>query len=291
LAEARRRHPEEWERVQRDIERMVRRDDPEEIMKYLRVMARPPRQAPDRARPREVVRSEAIRRYLMIESLRQASVATEAGVRVGSGRLRLSLWDGWIAQRLLFRRGLERKPVSLGAYRLFWPLVRRKGALMPLVRERGIYCFYSRRLVREIAGLVAGRPCVEIAAGDGTLTRFLRSEQVDVVATDDHSWDSVVDYPQDVLPESASRTLNRLRPGVVICSWPPPGNTFEKAVFETPSVELYIVIGSRHETAAGDWNTYRSQTSFDLTTDDRLSRLILPGENSGAVHVFRRRTP
>jgi PAS domain S-box-containing protein len=34
------------------------------------------------------------------------------------------------------------------------------------------------------------------------------------------------------------------------CSWPPPGNTFEKAVFETPSVERYVVIGSRHRFAA-----------------------------------------
>jgi hypothetical protein len=127
-------------------------------------------------------------------------------------------------------------------------------------------------------------------SGDGTLARFLRAEQVDVIATDDHSWDAVVDYPQDVLPETAARTLSRRRPAVVVCSWPPPGNHFERVVFDTPSVELYIVIGSRHEAAAGNWDTYRHQTTFEMTTDERLSRLTLPPENHGAVHVFRRRT-
>jgi len=132
---------------------------------------------------------------------------------------------------------------------------------------------------------------VEIAAGDGTLSRFLRSEGVDVLATDDRSWDSVLEHPQDVLRESASRTLGRLSPTVVICSWPPPGNRFERIVFETSSVELYIVIGSRQESASGDWDTYRTRTAWEMTTDEHLSARVLPPENSGAVHVFRRCRP
>jgi hypothetical protein len=223
-------------------------------------------------------------------ALQQASVATEAGVEIGTGRLRFSLWDGYLAQKLLFRRGLERKPVSLLAFRLVWPLVRRKGVLMPLVREQGIYCFYSRRLVRELAAMIDGRACVEIGAGDGTLARFLRDEGVDLVATDDRSWDSVITYPEDVVAEPAVRTLRRCSPTVVICSWPPAGNGFEQAVFATPSVDLYVVIGSRDEHAFGNHDAYRRQSSFEMTLDERLSRLTLPPQNRGAVYVFRRRS-
>ena len=59
---------------------------------------------------------------------------------------------------------------------------------MPLVEPRGIYCFYSGALVARLAALIGARSCVEIAAGDGTLSRFLRDAGVDVVATDDASW-------------------------------------------------------------------------------------------------------
>jgi hypothetical protein len=36
--------------------------------------------------------------------------------------------------------------------------------------------------------LIGERECLEIAAGDGTLARFLEAEGVRITATDDHSW-------------------------------------------------------------------------------------------------------
>ena len=44
---------------------------------------------------------------------------------------------------------------------------------MPLVQPQGIYCFFSGAFVRELAKLIGDRPALEIAAGDGTLSRFL----------------------------------------------------------------------------------------------------------------------
>jgi hypothetical protein len=76
---------------------------------------------------------------------------------------------------------------------------------------------------------------------------------------------------------------------VVICSWPPAGNSFERHVFTTPSVELYIVIGSRHEISAGNWETYRQQTQFDLVEDETLGALVLPPALDPAVYVFTRK--
>jgi hypothetical protein len=177
------------------------------------------------------------------------------------------------------------------AFRLGWPLVGRRSrrALMPLVREKGIYCFYSRALVRRLAATVGGRRCLEIAAGDGTLAGFLAAEGVDVVATDDHSWSDAVRYPAGMFRQSATQALRTHAPQVVICSWPPPGNTFERHVFTTPSVQTYVVVTTRHEMSAGDRAAYRDQRDFDLVDDARLGRLVLPPSLDGAVLVFHRR--
>lgn len=78
-------------------------------------------------------------------------------------------------------------------------------------------------------------------------------------------------------------------PKVVLCSWPPPGNTFEKAIFETSSVERYVVIGSRHRFAAGDFGAYEQQQRFTWRLDETLSALVLPPELDPAVYVFDRR--
>ena len=206
-----------------------------------------------------------------------------------SWTLRFGLVSGWLTQRLLFAgSGLERKPVSMAAFRLVWPLVRQKRYLMPLVEPRGIYCFYSKSLVARLAARIGERPCVEIAAGDGTLARFLRAAGADVVATDDHSWQKTRRAISDVVEQDAHAALRERRPEVVICSWPPAGNPFEKWVFKTPSVKTYIVIASRSELAAGNWADYRAQTSFSMSIDDELGALVLPPEIESAVYVFER---
>jgi len=154
---------------------------------------------------------------------------------------------------------------------------------------RGIYCFYSLELVKALAALVGGRPALEIAAGDGTLSRFLRERGADVRATDDQSWAHAVTYPADVERLDAAAALARHRPRAVLCSFPPPGNGFERRVFTTPGVELYLVVTTRHRFAAGDWAAYERQTAFEWSVDERLSALVLPPELDPAVLVFRRR--
>ena len=160
---------------------------------------------------------------------------------------------------------------------------------MPLVQPRGIYCFYSRELVAALAELIAGRRCLEIAAGDGTLTGFLRERGVEVTASDNRAWHQQVEYPDWVVNEEARESLRRRSPEVVLCSWPPAGNAFERHVFRTPSVQLYVVIGSRHRFASGDWRAYEEQTTFELEERPDLARLVVPPELESALLVFRRR--
>lgn len=284
LASVRAQYPQEWETVRRDLARVVEAGDPGAVTAYLVEASAPPSGRRDHAPRRDAVVAGVVRRWMTVEATRQASVAAATGVT--SGTLRLGQVNGRIMQRLFFRDGLTRKPASALAVRLVWPLLTQKRRLLPLVMPEGIYCFYSAALVRRLARIVGDRPCLEIAAGDGTLTRFLRDAGVDVVATDDASWGHDGD---DVERLDAAAALRAHRPRVVVCSWPPPGNTFERRVFTTPGVEEYLLVTSRREHLAGDWAAYRSQQDFDMVEVPELSRLVLPPLAEGVVYRFTRR--
>jgi hypothetical protein len=289
LRELREAYPREWETVQHDLGQAVGHGDVEQLKAYVLAMAsRPP--APARGggarAAQEAQLAAEIRRQMTIGALREASISAATGV--ASGRLRFNLVNGWVMQRLLFRQGFERKPVSRFWFRLLWPLLWQRRYLMPLVEPKGIYCFYSRDLVRALAARIGDRSCLEIAAGDGTLSRFLADEGVRVTATDDHSWAHAIDFPPAVVRQDARAALRARKPQVVVCSWPPPGNAFEADVFRAPSVELYLLIASRHEFAAGNFVAYEQQGDFTFAEDPGLSRLVLPPELEAAVYVFER---
>jgi hypothetical protein len=175
------------------------------------------------------------------------------------------------------------------AFRWLWPLVTQKRLLMPLVNPKGIYAFYSKELISALVALIGDQSALEIAAGDGCLSRFLRAAGSTVLASDDQSWSHAISYPDDVEKLDAEAALARHRPRVVLCCYPPPKNTFEAAVFSSESVQTYVVLTTRHRFAAGNWEAYQAQTTFDLTSDPTLSRLLLPPEIDPALLVFRRK--
>jgi hypothetical protein len=276
--------PTEWATVQHELAAVVPRG-PQALAAYVQSTAVG---APSRRERRAAGGPPAtaeVRHRMAVLAARSLSLSAATGV---TGRVRFNKLNGTIAQRLLFEDGLVRKPVSLRWFRLLWPLLWQRRFLMPLVAPKGIYCFYSKPLIDRLAALIGDRECVEIAAGDGTLTRFLAAEGVNVTATDDHSWKDVA-FPPAVVEEDARASLRTRRPAVVVCSWPPAGNPFERDIFDTASVELYILISSRHRFASGDWAAYEGQDAFEMTLDEELSRLVLPPELEGAVYLFRRR--
>lgn len=230
---------------------------------------------------------QAVRTRMAHLAIKQHLIAEATGI--DKGTVRFNLLNGYVAQKLLFADALERKPVSMLLFRLLWPLLWQRRLLMPLVQPQGIYCFYSRQLVHALAALIGKRTCLEIAAGDGTLTRFLADRGVRITATDDYSWKHEVKYPEFVVRKDAGEALREYAPEVVLCSWPPAGNAFEQQVFRTKSVKLYIVVGSRHRFAAGNWDDYQQQSAFEREEDEALSRLVLPPELDAAVYIFRRK--
>jgi hypothetical protein len=206
-----------------------------------------------------------------------------------SGKVRFGLLNGYIIQKLLFSRHLTRKPASLKWFRFWWRFVSQKRILMPLVQPKGIYCFYSKELIGELCALIGGRDCLEIASGDGTLTRFLADEGIRIHATDNYSWSHTIEYPATVERLGTKQALDKYQPQAVICSWPPPGNNFEQRVLSARSVEIYVVIGSRYRFASGNWDSYESQERFEWSIDRKLSSLVLPPELESAVLIFRRK--
>jgi hypothetical protein len=297
LEELQSRFPREWNTVGEALVAAAQTRRPEAMAAFMtrfHAAAKPwqARVAGRRVRPETVVAAVphlamARMAHLAAERTLQATAA-----QLATGKptdiLRFGRLGGWLVQRLLFARGLERKPVSRAAFRVLWPLVPRRRILMSLVGPRGIYCFYTRELVRALAALVGERSCLELAAGDGTLSRFLNAAGTPVRATDDRSWGHAIHYPEDVEDLDAATALARDQPRAVLCSFPPPANRFERVVFRTPSVEVYIVITTRHRHAAGDWEAYSQQTSFELTQPAALAGLVLPPELDPCVLVFRR---
>ena len=282
------RYPDEWASVQQDISAIVGRGDPAELKTYLQKLSVPKSVAT--RKQQDAALSQYIRSRMAHEAVKKLcsdTLAVDAGA--SKGRLRFNLFNGYIAQKLLFSQGLQRKPASLFWFRLLWPLLWQRKMLMPLVQPRGIYCFYSSALIDSLSEMIASRSCLEIGAGDGTLTRFLQQRGVQITATDNHAWKNAIDYPEWVVKLDARTALAAYSPEVVICSWPPAQNDFERCVFDTPSVQLYIVIGSRNQFGFGNWQDYRRQTGFELETDEKLGALLLPPELESAVYLFRRK--
>jgi hypothetical protein len=283
------RFPDEWATVQREISTIVGSGVAEDLKAYLERLSKPQPWASGNQH-RDAALSQFVRSRMAHESVKKLCLSVlAADTGVTQGKLRFNWFNGFIAQRLLFARELERKPVSLFWFRLLWPLVWQKKRLMPLVQPKGIFCFYSQALIDALVAMIAGRSCLEIGAGDGTLARFLKEQGVQLTATDNHGWEKSVAYPEWVLKLDAREALKKYAPEVVICSWPPAQNDFEREVFNTPSVQLYIVIGSRHRFAFGNWKDYTRQTAFGLEEDKALSALMLPPELESVVYVFRRR--
>ena len=289
LEELQRRFPRDWEIVEDELAGAINDKDHgrlHALLKPLESFA-----LPKAGRNARLSNQQTIELNGRLIRQRMSAIAIERFLKTSLAKekkLHLPFLDRFLIRHLFFTRAYRRKLVSNRLFALLWPFVRRPNILLPLAESHGIYCFYSTGLVKEIAALIGDRHAVEIAAGDGALTRFLRRHGASVTASDDYSWSGKINYPAEVLNCDAHTVLRQENPEVVLCSWPPAKNRFEEHVFRTNSVQRYIVIGSEHRFAFGNWAVYRSQALFRLRKDDALSALLLPREFGGAVYVFDR---
>ena len=280
LNELRTEFPEQWIAVQQAISQAAQDRDVTTLQQGMI----PPKKA-SKELPPELENYICQRMFQLV--VKNQGLSDVTGVK--HGKVSFNWFNGYIIQKLLFLDDLERKPASLFWFRLFWPLIWQKNYLMPLVEPKGIYCFYSRAFINELVKIIGSQSCLEIAAGDGTLSVFLQDQGVRITATDNRSWDHSIEYPKSVINMDAKKALKTYNPEVVICSWPPANNNFEADVFKTNTVNTYIVIGSQLKSASGNWNSYKDQNLFSFEEDKHLSSLIIPPELSSAVYIFRRK--
>lgn len=294
LSELSSAYPDLWECVRIDIAEIVSGGTMAELQGYLKqselrggLLAKKCQNSRGDSKIMESTLQQLISSRMAHLAVKQHCISEATGIE--KGKVRFNLLNGYIAQWLLFSEGLVRKPVSMFWFRLLWPVLWQKKMLMPLVQPEGIYCFYSKRLIDELARMIGSRSCLEIAAGDGALSHFLGNAGVSITATDDCSWKLAARYPECVVKMEAREALQKYAPEVVICSWPPADNSFERQVFRTRSVQLYIVISSRHKFAAGNWIDYGEQVLFEFGEDRQLGHLVLPPELDSAVYLFARK--
>lgn len=230
---------------------------------------------------------EIIKARIALRIIEQVYISTKKTDM--KGPVRFKLLDGYILQKLLFEKDFRRKPVSLAWFRFFWTFISDKKILMPLVNQKGIYCFYSKDFIKDLSAFLETKKTLEVGAGDGTLTRFLTEAGISCTASDDYSWKDFIDYPDFVERMDALEAIRVHRPDTVLCSWPPPGNSFEKNIFLNDSVKTYIVIGSRNPLISGNHEAYASVKNFQMSTLEDLGKKIIPFSEDNVVYLFQRK--
>jgi len=201
-----------------------------------------------------------------------------------------SLKDKLILKHLIKLPYLRVVPISMWKFNFWWRFIYNKNLVINSLKSKGVYSLYSQDFIEGVARLLQNRDTHEIAAGDGTLTKFLRKTGCDISASDNNSWTHVVNFGSEVRNLDAKEALQIYKPKVVICAWPPPENDFEHRIFKTPEVDTYILITSMHDYATGDTKAYAEQEDFDYRVNSDLSKLLIPQEVEAAVVVFNRRT-
>lgn len=205
-----------------------------------------------------------------------------------NNKLRFGILGGRVFNKLLFKKG-RAKAASWFWTRFWWRFLPSRKMLMPAVQGKGISAFYSKALVSKVKDLIAGRSCIEIAAGHGDLSRYLQDRGVAIQATDDYSWEKYIEYPAEVEKLDAQSALRKYPSKVVLCAFPPPNNSFEAKVFEDPEVELYIVLGSREEGMCFNMRAYQSQKNFTMSEDPALASWMLPPSSNWVAYLFKRK--
>ncbi len=200
------------------------------------------------------------------------------------------LWDRLLFHLLILPLATRPRALPCRLHRRVWDLLRNPAAASAMLLEAGCYLISPAELVNELRRVIGTRRTLEIGAGRGILAGCLGHAGVDITAVDDRSWEGTIPIGRDVLTMDGREALIRIQPQVVLCSWPPPGNTFERAILAHPSVEMYIAILSRHRYASGDHQAYARAVGFRCLKAETgpMAAMLLPSETGSVLYLFMR---
>ena len=210
-----------------------------------------------------------------------------------------------LARLLWTRTGARRVPRTAA---LDTALARlRRGDLFRICEldPRGpLYLLPTREFVAALAARIratGARRVLEVAAGDGFLSRLLRKAlpEVEVIASDSFAWSDPrarmnarekrelegtsvpgVRPGREVLRLDALTAIRRTRPHLVLASWLPPGNLLEDLI--RAPVQHVLEIGARDGVTPGAWNwRYAHEFCEEL---ERSARCRLDERPRRALH-------
>lgn len=120
--------------------------------------------------------------------------------------------------------------------------------------DRNIFQLWNREyisaLAREIISRIGNERAVEVCAGDGCLSHWLRLAGVNIVATDNYDWMlNRTHYPiKTVFPVQeidAVEAVRKLKSRLVLASWFPSRSTLDSEILRLKP-EVAIFIGDPH---------------------------------------------
>jgi hypothetical protein len=85
------------------------------------------------------------------------------------------------------------------------------------------YVLLSNNWIRLLASYLKNRKCIEILSGCGSLSYVLQQKNIDIIATDDYSWNKHWDSAWTTIEEiDAENAIIKYGKDIdyVICSWP-----------------------------------------------------------------------
>ena len=292
LAELRELFPAHWETVHEELRQLAAAADPAEIAEKLTLAHRAWQLAePDCRRLAASYRRPAADRcgllLLRRVALDQYCRALQRGF-AGGGTA--GLRDRLLFHLLILPLATRMRALSCRSHRRVWRLLRNPAAVSAMLLEAGCYLIPPAELVQELRRVIGTRRTLEIGAGRGILAGCLRHAGVDITAVDDQSWGGTIPIGREVLPMDGREALVRFQPQVVLCSWPPPGNFFEREILAQPSVEMYIAILSRHRYASGDHQAYARAGGFRCLKAETgpMAAMLLPAETGSVLYLFIR---
>lgn len=175
--------------------------------------------------------------------------------------------------------------------------------LVPLEwgRSHFVHQYWTREFVHDLAQQIASfapRRVLEVGAGRGELTRWLRDYRLPVIATDDGSWlDGRLHWPAalpaDVVPLDYAAALAAYQPDVVLCAWMPLGEDWTPVFRACASVRAYFLIGEGPGGCTGTPASFMTVPGWDGGSIPAVARHGLTRNAdrafSTSVYQFQRR--
>lgn len=123
------------------------------------------------------------------------------------------------------------------------------------------FALITKKFVRDLSKYIGDNKCLEIMSGQGCLSKSLRDEGIDIIATDNYSWDGRIDMSDLWTDIEKIDCLDAIRKygkdvSYIICSWIPYENPIGyealKLMNEVNSNCRMIVIGEGYGGCTAD---------------------------------------